>query len=224
MQDENHNRQNDIDAHQDSMDTEPDTNTGANLQTDEEPGAPSTSGEELGNPIASGQGKDARWTPQFYLILLALAVLPIGAGYFFATQFGYRFILTSDVLGLSIPVRTVFYHVYICTGVVLAVVLVFVQLLYRGQLARTEIYVYENGIEGVGLRAGLGLRVLSGSALQPFCLLYGQVSQISAGQSAAAPGILISAQDMNLGVYPPNVAEVLEAMSRFDENESEKSA
>ena len=165
--------------------------------------------EDLGALVTSGLGKDTRRSAQFYLILLALAVVPIGAGYFFATQFGHRIVIVSDVLGISIPVRTIFYYVYICSGVVLAVALVFIQLLAREQVAKTAIFVYENGIEGVGI----GPRIFRGDALQPFLLLYDQVSSVSLRQNAATVGILINAHDEAFSVYPPNTPEILEAIN-----------
>ena len=169
---------------------------------------------DLGALITSGHGKDAKLTAQFFLLLLATAVLPIGIGYFLATQFGTRLVFVSYGLGLNILVRSVFYYIYICAGVVFAVVLAFVQLLAREKRIKTEILIYENGIAGVGLKAGMGPRVLSNTALQPFCLPYSQISQASIWQSATTPGVWIDAQGSAFCIYPPNVAEILEVINK----------
>ena len=204
MPDENNKELLDVDAHHNLAEVEPAEATDACLQQD----------DELGALITSGHGKDTRRTAQFYLILLALAIVPIGAGYFLAIQFGYQLVAASDVLWFSIPNRTVFYYIYICAGVVLAVALVFAQMLIREQIGKTEIFVYENGIEGIGLKAGKVLSVLSGAALQPFRLMRDQISLVSAGQRAAALGVMIDAYDEVFGVYPPNIAEILSAVNR----------
>ena len=203
MPEEYNNEQTAADTHHDPVKTEPTESAGADTQAD----------NDIGALIISGLGKDTRWPVQFYLILLASAILPIGTGYFLATQFGYRLIVVFDVLGSGTLVRTVFYYIYICAGVVLAVAVVFVQILTREQLAKTRIFVYENGIEGVGLGTGLGPRILSGAALQPFRLPYSQITLVSVWQRAATPGIWVDAGGQAFSVYPPNTTEILAAIN-----------
>jgi len=166
---------------------------------------------ELGPLIVSGQGKESKRPAQFYMILLALAVVPIGTGYFLASQFGYQRAGFDGLLGVQGFIRTNFYYVFISVGVFLAVVLVFLSFVAAKQLSRTAIYVHEKGIAGMMIGRKIALFF---AGLDLYVFDYSQVEKV---YDEHTPGgnrrVVIRFDGQTLYVYPANAGEIVEAIT-----------
>jgi len=166
---------------------------------------------DLGPLITSGSGSELKWSLQFYMILLALIVLPIGTGYFLANQFGYRPMGVVGLLGTHGHARTVFFYIYIGAGVVLAAILLSIVLHTAGRLYKTEIHVYKNGIEGVG--TGLGFAVFTGGMMH-FCIEHSHLESVSAEAGIwVAKYIVVRSDGHVISVCLPNADEIVETIN-----------
>ncbi|MCL2572336.1 MAG: hypothetical protein FWE11_08020 [Defluviitaleaceae bacterium] len=162
----------------------------------------------FGSLVASGSGRHLVKSVNFYMILLALMVVPIGLGYFLASRFGYRPVGVAGLLGFQGFGRTFWFYVFIAIGVVVAVALVGAALLVVLRMAKTEINVYNEGIAGTGVPPGIGINT---SDLRPFSLMYSQIKSVEAKQGALLVGILGAEFDIN--IYPENPQEIKEAIN-----------
>jgi len=177
------------------------------LNTGDPPqGQPMPSGK--GALLASGRGADNRLSPQFYMILLVAVVLPLGLGYFLATQFGYQQVGLIGPMGGYGFVRTVFFFVYIVIGVVLAVAVVCAILLDAGQLRKTEIFVYKDKIEGVGVEPKFAFFA---GGLKPFSLPLEGAALREDAAVWMSHRVTVVTDAGTLHVYLPNTAEVIAA-------------
>ena len=165
----------------------------------------------MGALITSGLGKDSRRPIQFYLVLLALAIVPIGAGYFLAVQFGYRTVEGVGLLAFHSHVRTNFYYIFIAGGIVLAAVSANIAILIARKFAQTEVHVHETGIKGMGFCGPE--RIMT---LKPFSLSHSQIITANADMVAwAGKCVVIAAEGKVYIAYPPNPEEIVAAIAQI---------
>ena len=166
-----------------------------------------TPDEEFGDFVISGFGKDIRWSAQFYLILAALAVVPMSVGYFLSSRLGLRLVPAYDLIGIPMRARSNLYHVYIGAGIVLAVLFVSYAMISAQQITKTEIFVYEDGIVGLGFTKIL-------APLMPFFLPYGEIKSVVTEQGmGSALRVVIITQGGRHTVSSPNAAEIYVAIN-----------
>jgi len=166
-----------------------------------------TSDEVFGDLLISGLGKNIKWSAQFYLVLLTLAIVPMGAGYFLAAQFGISLVPSGDLIGIPMRARSPFYHVFIIVGIAVAFIFVGYAVLTAARLAKTEIFVYENGIVGLGVT---NIFV----AAKPFFLPYSDITSAKAEEGAGAVlRIILTTKTGTLTVSSPNAAEIFKTIN-----------
>jgi len=162
-------------------------------------------------PVTSGFGNELKLSIQFYMILLACIVLPIGTGYFFATQFGYQTVGMIGLAGAHGHVRTIFFYVFIAIGVVVAVAIVSVVLLAAGRLLKIEIHVHDYGVEGIGVKHPF---FMFSTGMLHFRFVYSKIISV-----AEKPGlwsrshIVIKTEGYEISICPPNVQELVAAIN-----------
>jgi len=165
-----------------------------------------TGDEVFGDLIISGLGKNIKWSAQFYLVLLTLAIVPMGAGYFLAAQFGIRLVPAEDLIGIPMRARSPFYHVFIILGIAVAFIFVGYAVLTATRLAKTEIFVYENGIVGMGVTNVF-------VAAKPFFLSYDDITSAKAEEGAGAVlRVILTTKAGALTVSSPNADKVFKAI------------
>jgi len=163
--------------------------------------------EDKKDPIVvSGQGSDSKWSVQFFMILLAAIILPIGTGYFLATQFSYRPVGLDSAWGAHGFARTVYFYIYTGIGVVLATGFVCFLLLAAERINKTRINVYDSHIEGVGV---IPFSNFYAARLQTFDLKYNQISAVIDEPAVwVRRRIAINADGQVLHVYLPNAPDI----------------
>jgi len=162
-------------------------------------------------PITSGFGNEIRLSIQFYMILLACIVLPIGTGYFFATQFGYQSVGMIGLAGAHGYVRTVFFYLYIAIGVVAAVTIVSVVLLAAGRLLKTEIHVHDYGVEGIGVKHPF---FVFSSGMLHFRFVYSKIISVTAESGLWSQShIVIKTEGYAISICPPHAQEIAAAIN-----------
>lgn len=112
----------------------------------------------MGKLLISGNGKDfVKSTATNWIIIVIIAIAFIVLGVILANQFGYQTLggtagrVAGGVFGVTPPqVRTVAYYIFMWGGIILAAIIVVHGLLQDIFATKTEIFVYENGIKGIG--------------------------------------------------------------------------
>ena len=172
-----------------------------------------------------GTGAQYLRKTRIFSIILTLIIcgVPIGAGVGWAEAFEVRTItghspgFRSTFTGEWVPGRrytrrvpTSSYPFPIATGFAISLLFAGWQIIKRKNIGQTYIYVYEHGIEGLGVGPGYGRSWADTTTKSPFNLYFKDIGDVKLHKS----GLLsISTILHNYVVAAPNAADIIKKLS-----------
>jgi len=167
---------------------------------------------DMGKLLISGRGKDTRGGVGYWLIILIIAAAIIVLGVFLANRFGYRTLggtiggAFGNTFGVNVPrVRTGLYNLFIWGSIVLAGGFIVYMIYYSIRYAKTEIFIYENGVEGTGIT-----KDGENESLTAFNLNYDKIDSIDIVEKWA---VSVNAHGRAYLTYVPNANEIVGAVN-----------
>jgi len=148
----------------------------------------------VGKAIISGNGRDyVKLTNHNWVIFFVIAGAIVGLGFLLANQFGYQtaggvfgdmvggilggILEDATGFGLTTPqVRTGTYYLFVGGGITLAVLLLAWRAIQDMYAAKTEIYVYEDGVKGFSVGPKFAQSLGDTMAVSSFHLEYDNIS------------------------------------------------
>lgn len=138
----------------------------------------------MGKLIISGNGKNTVSQMEWIIVVVG-SLLLIVIGFWLANQFGYEQAVgrTLSALGVAfgveVPeVRTVMYYIFAWGGVVLAGIILGWATLVSVYAGKTEILVFENGIQGAGGGVKFSQSLEDTVTISAFNLAYDRIASV----------------------------------------------
>ena len=161
----------------------------------------------MGNLVIGGSGKGVPGLGTNWVIAIVLAIGLIILGFILANLFGIQ-------QGWRGNVRTGLFYFFVVLGFIEAVVVIVVFALRNSTIQKTRVFVYENGINGMGVHPKFATDFFSPEkyATSTFSLTFEQISSVSTLGDTGA-GLVINAQGKELMVITVNAKEIADVIN-----------